>query len=95
MYRIAAGRWRIDLHADFVGALLMIRNYYGPEADFDPGLGTGVRVGARLRAVTPFLGVSFVGWLRRQEVNLSSPPIGTDLPRLELMFTAGVAYVRE
>jgi hypothetical protein len=91
VYRIAAGRFSIDLHAELVAAALLLRaNSFS--ADFDPGIGTGIRVSARLGHVAPFVGTSFVGWLRRQLVVLSPSPLAAELPRLDLLFTAGIAF---
>jgi hypothetical protein len=96
--RFAVSAWRFDLEADTSFALTWIdgvnlatqRHGYA----FDFGLGGGLRVGRRVGAFTPFLSARVVGWVTRQTVVTLGDPFRADLPRVDGLFSTGVAWNR-
>jgi hypothetical protein len=93
-YRLRPGRFAIDFHAEFLAALLAIEGTGFDTSDrafdFDPGLGGGVRGAIKAGPATPYIGVSIAGWLRRQEGRVSGVTEIAEIPRFEVMLTAGV-----
>ena len=97
-YQLAPAHWRVDVHAEALAALLVVRangDLNGhEELDFDSGLGGGVRGGYLLGAVEPFVEVGVAGWLRPQSARIAGLQSGYDLPRLELLISAGLAVAQ-
>jgi hypothetical protein len=92
--RLARGAWLVDFDAGVALALLYARGS-GFATDrvsynVDPGLSGGIRAGARLGPVAPFIGVGVAGWLRRQQLDVDGGATAS-LPQWDLMLSAGVA----
>jgi hypothetical protein len=90
------GRWQLDLHAEAVAGLLYVAGHGYDNAraafSFDPGLGGGVRGAVRIGPLAPFVGVGVVGWLRPEEVALTSVAQGRTVPAVELLVSAGLSF---
>jgi hypothetical protein len=90
--------WRmlLDLHAEASLAVLIVEGQgfttSQRDLDIDVGLGGGARAAIRIGPVAPFLGVSVLGWLRDQQVQVTGLGERASLPRYELSFLAGVAF---
>ena len=97
-FRFRPGRFRLDLHADAVCALLYVAgagfsttdNGY----DVEPGLAAGARAAVRLGGgAFVYAGATVVGWLREQQVLVTGGQAAhSTLPRLEVLLTAGLAF---
>jgi hypothetical protein len=96
LWRLRPGRFLVDLHADLLLALLAIEGQRfdttGQSFGFDPGLGAGVRAGVKAGPAAPFIGLRIAGWLRRQEATVTGATGGVDIPRFEVLLTAGVGF---
>jgi hypothetical protein len=94
--RLARAALVFDLSIDAVAALLVLDGEgFHPthqSYDFDPGLDVGVRLGYRLRWVTPFVEARLVGWLRPQTAVLDGLGSRFDLPRIDLWMSVGLAF---
>jgi hypothetical protein len=95
-WRYRVGRLALGMHAEALAALLWIGgagyDITRSSFDFDPGLGAGARLGIRLGRVTPFIDASVAGWLRSHLVQVSGAPERVELPRFEVLLTAGVGF---
>jgi hypothetical protein len=96
MLRFRPSRLLIDLHALVALGVVTLRGvgYQTNQTatDFDPGLGGGIRLGVRLgRYAAPFIGAEVVGWPRRQLFQIAGVSGAGELPRWDLILTAGVA----
>jgi hypothetical protein len=95
-YRQRSPRWTVDLHADVVGALLWIEGVGYMTTDqsyaFDPGVGLGLRLLHRRTPIAPWFDISGIGWLRRQQAVVDGVGEVLDLPRYELLISAGLAF---
>lgn len=95
-YRFSRGRVALDGHAEALVALLTVRGVGFDTTrqafDVDPGLGAGARLLVRAGPVTPFVGVSVAGWLRRQQVRVTNTDLAGELPRFEVLLEAGVGF---
>jgi hypothetical protein len=94
-------RARLGYHAwlfDFDAAALLALLYAGGVGlpsdrvayNFDPGLAIGARAGVRLGAAAALIGVTAVGWLRREEITVSGTT-NASLPQIEVLLHAGLA----
>jgi hypothetical protein len=96
--RFNPSRLALDLHAELSLALTSLEGVgYATVArafDFDPGLGGGARLGVRAGPVLPFLEVAVVGWLRRQRFDVTGVASAAELPRFDLLLSAGLAFGR-
>lgn len=94
VYRFRPGPFAIDLHAEVLAALLAIEgtgfDTSASAFDFDPGLGAGARAALRLGPATPFIGVSLAGWLRKQQGLITGGNETAEIPRFEVLLSAGV-----
>jgi hypothetical protein len=100
--RSRSTRWRtfeLDLRAGLPLTALAIRGQSLPITSgatlFDPGMLAGVRVRTRLGQVAPFLEVSGVVWPRTHSMYVGASTSSTDLPAIEVWFTAGVSLVAD
>jgi hypothetical protein len=87
--------WQVDLHADAVAALLVLRGSGAATStafDLDPGLGGGVRGNRRWTHVAAFIDAGVVGWLRSQQVNATGSSDTVEVPRLDVLLTVGLSY---
>jgi hypothetical protein len=87
--------WQLDLQADAVVALLVLRGGSGTDSsafNVDPGLRAGLRGMRRWGHLAAFLEAGVVGWLRSQQVKASGSADSVELPRVEVLLAAGVAY---
>jgi hypothetical protein len=98
LVRFRPRRLVLDLYAHFVAALTSLEGIgYSSgrrEFDFDPGIGGGVRQRVRLGPGAPYLEAGFVGWLRQQQFQVTGVDGAGELPRLDLLFGAGLAIGR-
>ena len=95
-YRLRLGRWRVDVAADAVAALLVVDGagfaVNGNALNFDPGLALGVRAGYRWHRVMPFVGLGLTGWLRAETVETAAFAERGELPRLDVQLSVGASY---
>jgi hypothetical protein len=96
--QLARARIRLVLHAEALAALLIVgsRGFANStqQLDFDPGLGAGVLLGARMGIFQPFIEARLAGWLRAQNAQLDGFAGALELPRFDLWVSAGLALGR-
>jgi hypothetical protein len=94
--RFVPWRMLLDLHAEASLAALVVEGSgftsSRRDVDFDIGLGGGARAAIRAGPVAPYIGASVVGWLRKQEVQVSGISTRTGLPRYEVLLSVGLAF---
>jgi hypothetical protein len=96
-YRFSPGRWRLDLRAETMAALLYLngagfdRNYQ--RFAVDVGLSVGARIGIQLGWTRPFVGIDAIGWLRPEQAAAEhgTTVVNADVPRFEVLLNVGVA----
>lgn len=96
-FTIAATRFAVGLHAEALLALLSasgegLTNDRSANS-FDPGVGAGLRLLYRGRAIAPWLDLSAGGWLRRQQALSSPDGASLSLPRLEVALALGFSVI--
>lgn len=91
---------RLELHADLLAGWVFIQgNGFTTNRSanaFDPALGGGARLSFDRWKVSPFLDLTFVGWLRRQtlSVDQGGAMVSAEIPRFDVWLRAGIAYGR-
>lgn len=89
--------WRIDLQADAVLALLVLRGDRASGAtafNADPGLRGGVRLSRAWGAFAPFVNASALGWLRVETVQTAAAEGRVVLPHFEVLLAAGADFAK-
>ena len=95
-YELPWKRAPIDLHGELLGAALFVdgkgfrMNF--SDTGFDFGVGGGVRLSGAGAALSPWLDFTGIGWLRQQNVTTANPDASSELPRVELLFSAGITF---
>jgi hypothetical protein len=94
--RFSPRRFAIDLHAELLLAFLRTEgagfSQDGVGYGFDPGIGAGLQGGVRVGNSLPSVGVLVAGWPRSQQVLVAGIADRFEVPRFELLFTAGIAF---
>lgn len=86
----------LDVHAEAVGALVHVEGVgfaqVYDEYGFDPGIGAGVRFSLRPAPLSPWIDVSGVGWLRKEELRVVGVDGQVALPDVDVLVSAGVSF---
>jgi hypothetical protein len=94
---VRAGRWSLALGAAVVGGVAAISGAgFAVDHDtlsLDLGGEASLRVAARAGRLQPWLGVSALGWLRRQQLELQGVATTSALPRWEPMAALGADFL--
>lgn len=97
-FDVARGRrWAVVLGGGALGGLVSISGagyaVNRTSRSVDVGAEAGVRGEWRPGRVRPWLGVSVIGWLRRQALDLQGDATSSILPRVEPMMAVGADFV--
>ena len=94
-YAVPWKRAQIDLHAELVAGILMLNGQgfrmTSSDTGFDPAIGGGIRFGGSRSSLSPWLDFGVIGWLQQDDVKAANPEVSAGLPRLELLFSAGIS----
>ncbi len=96
-YRFWPGRWRLDVRAEGLLALLYLQGSGFEKTyrhfDFDVGVGAGARAGVQLGQVRPFVALDVAGWLRPAQAwaTKGDTRVTSEVPRLDVLLSAGIA----
>ncbi len=95
-FRFKSAHLVFDLSAEFLAALVKMSGSGFKDNfvtyNFDPGLGAGLRLGVRAKMILPYIGLDFVGWLRREGLAVGgNQPASASLPQFDILFVAGFA----
>jgi hypothetical protein len=95
--RFHPGPLVLEGHVEALGAVLLLQGGQNvPMATgatvFDPGVGGGVRLGYPRSRWLPFVDVSVMGWPQPQTVAVHNASASAEVPRFEVLLTAGVAF---
>jgi hypothetical protein len=91
---------RLEVHADLLlgAAFLSGSGFYVNYAShaFDGALGGGLRASVERWPVTPWIDVSVLGWITKQNANavVDGEQVSSTLPRFDVWLRLGIAYGR-
>jgi hypothetical protein len=95
-YAVPSKHAPIDLHAEFIGSALLLSGagfrMSSSDTGFDAGFGAGIRLAGSRHTLSPWLDFGAAFWPSEQTVRASNPDVSATLPRVEILFAAGIDF---